>query len=108
MATTIRHVTLKPLGKNRDIDPMKGTVVNSFTQQEYDSLCHTSEWLGGYVEAMGYVAPPMMDGMGDGSSSGSFYGNYKTYHFDYNAGYNYFNIYRNNNFVAYNANSATL
>ena len=35
-------------------------------------------------------------------------GNYKTYHFDYNAGYNYFNIYKNNNFVAYNANSATL
>ena len=71
MTTTIRHVTLKSLGKNKDIDPSKGTVVNPFTQGEYNSLCHTGEWTGGYVEAMGYVAPPMMDGMGDGSGSGS-------------------------------------
>ena len=36
MATTIKKVTLKSLGKNRDIDPMKGTVVNPFTQEEYN------------------------------------------------------------------------
>ena len=69
MTTTIKKVTLKSLGKNKDIDPSKGTVVNPFTQEEYDSQCHTGEWTGGYVEAMGYVAPPMMDGMGDGSGS---------------------------------------
>ena len=71
MATTIRHVTLKSLGKNKDIDPMKGTVVNPFTQAEYDSLCNTGEWTGGYVEAMGYVVPPMMDGMDSWGGSGS-------------------------------------
>ena len=71
MTTTIRHVTLKSLGKNKDIDLSKGTVTNPFTQEEYDSLCNTGEWPGGYVETMGYVAPPMMDGMGDGSGSGS-------------------------------------
>ena len=71
MATTIKKVTLKSLSKNKDIDPSKGTVVNPFTQEEYNSLCNTGEWLGGYVEAMGYIAPPMMDGMGDGSGSGS-------------------------------------
>ena len=38
MATTIKKVTLKSLGKNRDIDPMKGTVVNPFTQEEYNNL----------------------------------------------------------------------
>ena len=84
MATTIRHVTLKSLGKNKDIDPSKGTVVNPFTQEEYNSLCNTGEWLGGYVEAMGYVAPPMMDGMSDGSGSGSSDTNFKTYKFDNN------------------------
>ena len=57
MTTTIKHVTLKSLGKNKDIDPSKGTVVNPFTQEEYNSLCNTGEWPGGYVEAMGYVAP---------------------------------------------------
>jgi len=71
MATTIKKVTLKSLGKNKDIDPMKGTVTNPFTQAEYNNLNQTGEWLGGYVEAMGYIAPPMMDGMGDGSGSGS-------------------------------------
>ena len=71
MATTIRHVTLKSLGKNKDIDPMKGAVVNPFTQAEYDSLCNTGEWTGGYVEAMGYVAPPMMGGMDSWGGSGS-------------------------------------
>ena len=71
MTTTIRHVTLKSLGKNKDINPMKGTVTNPFTQEEYNNLNQTGEWPGGYVEAMGYVAPPMMDGMGDGSGSGS-------------------------------------
>jgi len=35
MTTTIRHVTLKSLGKNKDIDPSKGTVTNPFTQEEY-------------------------------------------------------------------------
>ncbi len=65
-------MTLKSLGKDKDIDPSKGTVTNPFTLEEYDSLCNTGEWPGGYVEAMGYVAPPMMDGMDDGSgSSGS-------------------------------------
>ncbi len=71
MATTIKKVTLKSLGKNKDIDPMKGTVTNPFTQAEYNNLNQTGEWTGGYVEAMGYVAPPMMDGMDDGSGSGS-------------------------------------
>ena len=71
MATTIKKVTLKSLGKNKDIDPSKGTVTNPFTQEEYNSLCNTGEWPGGYVEAMGYVAPPMMDGGDDGSGSGS-------------------------------------
>ena len=72
MTTTIRHVTLKSLGKDKGIDPSKGTVTNPFTQEEYNKLCHTGTWSGGYVEAMGYVAPPMMDGMDDGSgSSGS-------------------------------------
>ena len=71
MTTTIKHVTLKSLGKNKDIDPSKGTVTNPFTQEEYDSLNQTGEWPGGYVEAMGYVAPPMMDGGDDGSGSGS-------------------------------------
>ena len=71
MTTTIKHVTLKSLGKNKDIDPSKGTVTNPFTQEEYNSLNQTGEWPGGYVEAMGYVAPPMMDGMGDGSGCGS-------------------------------------
>ena len=56
MTTTIKHVTLKSLGKNKDIDPSKGTVTNPFTQEEYNSLCNTGEWPGGYVEAMGYVA----------------------------------------------------
>ena len=55
MATTIRHVTLKSLGKNKDIDPSKGTVTNPFTQEEYNSLCHTGEWPGGYVEGNGYI-----------------------------------------------------
>ena len=55
MTTTIKHVTLKSLGKNKDIDPSKGTVVNPFTQEEYNSLNQTGEWTGGYVEAMGYV-----------------------------------------------------
>ena len=71
MATTIKHVTLKSLGKNKEIDPSKGTVTNPFTQEEYNSLCNTGEWPGGYVEAMGYIAPPMMDGGDDGSGSGS-------------------------------------
>ena len=56
MTTTIKHVTLKSLGKNKDIDPSKGTVSNPFTQEEYNSLCNTGEWPGGYVEAMGYIA----------------------------------------------------
>ena len=81
MTTTIRHVTLKSLGKNKDIDLSKGTVTNPFTQEEYDSLCNTGEWPGGYVETMGYVAPPMMDGMGDGSGSGSA-PSPNTYNFD--------------------------
>ena len=71
MATTIKKVTLKSLSKNKDIDPSKGTVVNPFTQEEYNNLNQTGEWTGGYVEAMGDIAPPMMDGMGDGSGSGS-------------------------------------
>ena len=71
MTATIKHVTLKSLGKNKDIDPSKGTVTNPFTQEEYNSLCNTGEWPGGYVEAMGYIAPPMMDGGDDGSGSGS-------------------------------------
>ena len=71
MTTTIKKVTLKSLGKNKYIDPSKGTVTNPFTQEEYNKLCHTGTWSGGYVEAMGYIAPPMMDGMGDGSGSGS-------------------------------------
>ena len=29
MTTTIKHVTLKSLGKNKDIDPSKGTVTIS-------------------------------------------------------------------------------
>ena len=69
MTTTIKHVTLKSLGKNKDIAHSKGTVVNPFTQEEYNKLCNTCTWSGGYVEAMGYVAPPMMDGMSDGSGS---------------------------------------
>ena len=69
MATTIKHVTLKSLGKNKDIDPSKGLVTHPFTQEEYNNLNQTGEWTGGYVEAMGYVAPPMMDGMDDGSGS---------------------------------------
>ena len=71
MTTTIKHVTLKSLGKNKDIDPSKGTVSNPFTQEEYQTLHQTGTWSGGYVEAMGYVAPPMMDGMGDSWDSGS-------------------------------------
>lgn len=71
MTTTIKHVTLKSLSKNKDIDPSKGTVVNPFTQEEYNSLCNTGTWPGGYVEAMGYIAPPMMDGMDSWGGSGS-------------------------------------
>ncbi|MBQ9176406.1 MAG: hypothetical protein IJ139_06015 [Bacteroidaceae bacterium] len=55
MTATIKHVTLKSLGKNKDIDPSKGTVTNPFTQEEYNSLCNTGEWTGGYVEGTGYV-----------------------------------------------------
>ena len=72
MTTKIKKVTLKSLkGENTQVDPTKGTVTNPFTQEEYNSLCNTGEWPGGYVETMGYVAPPMMDGMSDGSGSGS-------------------------------------
>jgi len=63
MTATIKHVTLKSLGKNKDIDPMKGTVTNPFTQAEYNNLNQTGEWTGGYVEAMGYVAPTEYDGL---------------------------------------------
>lgn len=45
----------------------KGAVSTPFTQQEYNQLTQAGEWTGGYVEAMGYVAPPMMDGGDDGS-----------------------------------------
>ena len=56
MTTTIRHVTLKSLGKNKDIDPSKGTVTNPFTQEEYNNLNQTGEWTGGYVKGEGYLA----------------------------------------------------
>ena len=73
MTTTIKKVTLKSLkGGNTHVDFSKGTVSNPFTQEEYQTLRQTGTWPGGYVEAMGYVAPPMMDGGDDGSSgSGS-------------------------------------
>ena len=46
-------------------------MTNPYTQDEYYIENQAGTWQGGYVEAVGYVAPLMMDGMDSWDGSGS-------------------------------------
>lgn len=62
------------MSEDKEKTPPKGSVSNPYTEDEYNNMCDTDTWKGGYVEGLGYVgAQTIIYGSGSSSYSDSFY-----------------------------------